>query len=61
MKLKKALAQIGAFLLVIACKLAPIQLLHAIKQLEPLSPQELPHNPLRDAVDKRLSTFGPYR
>jgi len=57
--MKKLCVSIGAQLLVIAIKLAPIQFLHAIKQLEPLPPQELPDNPLRDAIDKRLSTFGP--
>jgi hypothetical protein len=57
-KLKKLCVSIGAQLLAIAIKLAPIQFLHAIKQIEPLPPQELPQNPLRDAVDNRVYPFG---
>lgn len=57
--MKKLFVSLGAQLLMVAVKLAPIQFLYAIKQLEPLPPQDLPQNPLRDAVDKRLSPFGP--
>ncbi|HJP96411.1 MAG TPA: hypothetical protein VJ843_03490 [Candidatus Saccharimonadales bacterium] len=70
--LKKALAQVCATLLMVAIKLAPLQFVHAIKQLEPppqgtmdpkLEAKLRRHirddNPLREAVDRRVFPFGP--